>query len=200
MHPKATAAGPMHAPRPVTPTIHAGMPATQTADFEITHTSTQDTELISWLFEQAMQLQGQNGYYVWKTLDTEALRREIEHGSQYKVVRGTDILCVFSIQYTDPFIWRERDQHDAVYLHRIVTNPLFKGQRQFEKVLNWTRHLAQRHGRHFIRMDTWAINEKLLAYYASFGFEVVERYLTPDIPELLLQNRGLDLALLQLTL
>jgi predicted GNAT family N-acyltransferase len=165
---------------------------------EIVNTTTEDWEEVLRLFDHAMQLQGKNGYHVWKMLDTGALRQEIEQGCQYKVVRGTDVLCVFSIQYTDPFIWRERDQNDAVYLHRIVTNPLFKGQRQFEKVLSWTRQLAQGHSRPFIRMDTWADNKQLVAYYASFGFEVVEHYLTPNIPELLVQNRGLDLALLEL--
>jgi hypothetical protein len=64
--------------------------------------------------------------------------------------------------------------------------------------LSWTQQLAQGHSRPFIRMDTWADNKQLVAYYNSFGFEVVERYLTPNIPELLVQNRGLDLALLEL--
>lgn len=53
----------------------------------------------------------------------------MERGGQYKVVQGTDVLCVFSVQHDDPFIWRERDRGDALYLHRIATHPHCRGQR-----------------------------------------------------------------------
>jgi hypothetical protein len=46
-------------------------------------------------------------------------------------------------------------------------------------------------------MDTWANNPVIIQYYQSFGFEVVERFTTPDSVELPLHNRNLALALLE---
>ena len=156
--------------------------------------------MILWLFEQAMNLQGKNGYKVWNNLDKIALEKDIENGLQYKIVSNEDIICVFSIQYNDPFIWRERDKNDAIYLHRIVVHPDFKGQRQFEKVLNWAKEFAKQNNQKFVRMDTWAENSKIIDYYKSFGFEFIAYYKTGNESELPVQNRNLDVALLEMTL
>ncbi|MES2691040.1 MAG: GNAT family N-acetyltransferase [Bacteroidota bacterium] len=155
-------------------------------------------DTVLWLFEQAMALQGKNGYKVWDTIDKKALQLDIQNGLQYKILKGNTISCIFSIQYTDPLIWRERDRNDAVYLHRIVVNPELKGQKQFAHILNWARQFAEQRNLSFVRMDTWADNEQLIAYYKSFEFTFIETYRTPDAPELPLQNRNLDVALLQL--
>lgn len=173
---------------------------TMTDNFTITNTTKEDLDKVLWLFEQAMELQGKNGYKVWAGIDKTALGKDIENGLQYKIVKEADILCIFSIQYSDPFIWRDRDQNDAIYLHRIVVNPNFKGQRQFEKVLNWAKHFALQNNLQFVRMDTWADNEKIISYYQSFGFEFVEYYQTTDTPELPIQNRDLNVALLEMKL
>ena len=168
---------------------------------KIVKTTKGDLDKILWLFEQAMDLQGKNGYKVWSGIDKIALEKDIENGLHYKIVRDNDdILCIFSVQHNDPFIWRDRDQNDAIYLHRIVVNPNFKGQRQFEKVLNWARHFARQKKLSFVRMDTWADNEKIIDYYKSFGFEFVEYYKTTDSPELPIQNRDMSVALLEMAL
>ena len=102
-------------------------------NFEIANTTMEGLDKVLWLFAQAMDLQGKDGYKVWSDIDKRALEKDIENGLQYKIVKEGEIICVFSIQYKDPFIWRERDQSDAIYLHRIVVDPDFKVQRQFEK-------------------------------------------------------------------
>ena len=171
-----------------------------TDNFKIVNTVKDDLDKVVWLFEQAMELQGKNGYKVWTGIDKITLEKDIENGLQYKIVMDNDILCIFSIQHNDPFIWRDRDQSDAIYLHRIVVNPHFKGQRQFEKVLHWAKLFARRNNLKFVRMDTWADNEKIIDYYKSFGFEFIEYYKTTHAPELPIQNRDLNVALLELAL
>ena len=139
-----------------------------------------------------------NDYKVWTSIDTAALEKDIDKLLQYKIVSGNTILCIFSIQHSDPFIWRDKDQADAVYLHRIVVHPDFKGQRQFEKVLNWAREFALQNHLRFIRMDTWADNSKIINYYKSFGFQFIENFKTGNAQELPIQNRNLDVALLEM--
>lgn len=170
-----------------------------TVDLKIVNTTKADLKTILWLFQQAIDLQGKNGYKVWSAIDSSALENEIEYGTQYKIVQDKQITAIFSVQLNDPFIWQERDQQDAIYLHRIVVHPNFKGQRQFEKVLNWARHFAQEKNLKFIRMDTWAENAQLIDYYKSFGFKCIDFYKTTDSPALPLQNRNLNVALLEMT-
>ncbi|MEO7140867.1 MAG: GNAT family N-acetyltransferase [Ferruginibacter sp.] len=167
-------------------------------DLEITNTTVEDFDKIMWLFEQAMNLKDKQGYRVWDTIDKHALKTEIKNGNQFKVISQNDISCIFSVQFFDKAIWREKDQHDAIYLHRIVVHPHHKGQRLFETVLNWVTAVAKDKNLRFIRMDTWADNKKLIRYYESFGFIFIEYIKTSNTPELPLQHQDLDLALLQL--
>ncbi|NOT93897.1 GNAT family N-acetyltransferase [Ferruginibacter sp.] len=167
-------------------------------DIKVTNTIIEDFDTVIWLFEQAMQLQGKNGYKVWDTVDKAALIKDIEKNLHYKIVKDNNILCIFSIQHNDRLIWRDRDKNDAIYLHRIVTNPNFKGQKQFEKVLNWAKQFVRQNNLKFIRMDTWADNQRIIDYYLSFGFKFIENYKSPDSDELPIQNRNLNGALLEM--
>lgn len=172
----------------------------ETDNIKIVNTTKDDLTIIFWLFKQAMELQGKKGYKVWEGIDKIALEKDVENKLQYKIVSGDNILCIFSIQRNDPFIWREKDRDDAIYLHRIVVNPKYKGQKQFEKVLNWATQFATQNNLKFVRMDTWADNEKIIDYYKSFGFKFIENFRTPDAPELPVQNKHLNVALLEFKL
>ncbi|QEH43814.1 GNAT family N-acetyltransferase [Chitinophaga sp. XS-30] len=169
-----------------------------TDHIRIIQTTEEDLDLVKRLFRQAMDLQGKNGYKVWQEIDPEALLKDIRSRSQFKILQGEEVLCIFSVQHNDPFIWGERDRNDAIYLHRIVVNPAFKGQKQFEKVLDWAKAYVRQHGLRYVRMDTWAENDRIIAYYMSFGFVFLGHYKTSDAPELPLQNRNLHVALLEL--
>jgi len=169
-------------------------------DIKVINTTKDDLNTIFWLFEQAMELQGKNGYKVWEEIYRTALQKDIDQKLQYKILNDNDILCIFSIQHNDSFIWRHRDKNDAIYIHRIVVNPAFRGQRQFQKVLNWVKQFARQNNLKFVRMDTWADNHKIIEYYKSFGFEFIENYKTANATELPIQNRNLDVALLEMKL
>ena len=47
-------------------------------------------------------------------------------------------------------------------------------------------------------MDTWADNTKIIAYYKSYGFKFIENYKTTNDSELPIQNRNLNVALLEM--
>jgi ribosomal protein S18 acetylase RimI-like enzyme len=89
---------------------------------------------------------------------------------------------------------------DSIYLHRIVVNPKFRGQRLFGLILEWAIHHAKDRGIKFIRMDTWANDQNIIDYYKGFGFRFIEDFNTPDIPELPVHNRNIPLALLEYNL
>jgi len=164
---------------------------------EITNTEMSDLQQIFKLFEDSISYQEKKGYPVWKDYDKNAIVRDIETKNQYKVVVDSKTGIVFSVCYTDKVIWRDLDQGDSIYLHRIVVNPEFKGQKLFGTILDWVIEHAKQKRLNSIRMDTWANNPTIINYYKSFGFSFVENYTTPDTPELPVHNRKLALTLLE---
>lgn len=156
-----------------------------------------DLDFIFGLFDQSIQYQEKHGYPVWRNYDKGAIIKDVENKNQYKVVIDTTIGIAFSVCYTDQVIWRELERGDAIYLHRIVVNPAFKGQKLFGIILDWALAHGKQKGLASIRMDTWAANPNIINYYKGFGFNFVENYTTPDSPELPVHNRNLALTLLE---
>jgi ribosomal protein S18 acetylase RimI-like enzyme len=176
------------------------MKAFKNQEIVIVNTTREDLSKVIRLFNQAIQLEGKDGYKVWNKIDLAGLKKDIENCLQYKIVEGDQINCIFSIQYSDPYIWREKEKDDALYIHRAVANKEYKGQKQFGILLNWAIKHAKSKNLKYVRMDTWADNSKIINYYRSYGFEMVGYYKTPDKVELPVQNRNLDVALLELKL
>jgi len=166
-------------------------------NYEIRHTTPEDLASVYELFEHSIVYQERHGYPAWKNYDKGAIVRDIENGHQYKIMIDGTIALVFSVAYSDKVIWREMDQGESIYLHRIVTNPQFKGQRLFGQILAWCHQHIREKGLRSIRMDTWADNPTIIQYYRSFGFEVVDNFTTPNSVELPLHNRNLALTLLE---
>lgn len=164
---------------------------------QVVHTEMTDLKQIYELFEHSIRYQEKRGYPVWKNYDRNAIIRDIEQKNQYKVVIGTEMAIGFSIGYADKIIWRDRDKGTSVYLHRIVVNPEFKGQRLFGTILEWTISHSKHLGLDSVRMDTWTANPTIIEYYSGFGFKVVENYTTPDTTDLPVHNRNLELTLLE---
>jgi GNAT superfamily N-acetyltransferase len=164
---------------------------------EIRNTTREDLPFIYELFDQSIVYQERNGYPVWRNYDKNAIVRDIDSGHQYKVAIDGTMALVFSVAYTDSVIWRQMDRGHSVYLHRIVINPAFKGQRLFGLILAWSKRHLQERGLRSIRMDTWAANPTIIQYYQSFGFVVIENFTTPDSEDLPLHNRNLALTLLE---
>lgn len=165
--------------------------------YEVCNTEPADLPFIFELFDHSIRYQEKHGYPVWKNYDQGAIRADIENKNQYKIIVNGVIGIVFSVAYADKIIWRELDQGDAVYLHRIVVNPDCKGRQLFGLIADWSVQHAKQKGLSCVRMDTWACNDSLIRYYAGFGFSAVENYTTPDSPQLPVHNRNLALTLLE---
>ncbi len=168
--------------------------------YTIENTLSEDLETIYWLFEQAIQYQREKKYVGWNEYDKEFIQKDIANGLQYKITKEDEIVAIFSICLHDELIWREKETGDAIYLHRVVTHPAHKGEKQFEKVLRWTVAYALEHGLSYIRMDTWLKNPRIINFYKEYGFMFVEEYTTPDTKNLPIQHRNLALALLEMKL
>ena len=167
------------------------------SDYEIRNTEMNDLAFIFELFEHSIRYQEENGYPVWRDYDKNAIIKDIANRNQYKVVINSTTGIVFSVCYTDKAIWRELDKGNSIYLHRIVVNPEFKGQKLFGKILEWVIQHSKQRSLGSIRRDTWAANATIIDYYKSFGFTFIENYTTSDTEELPVHNRNLPLTLLE---
>lgn len=168
--------------------------------YSVINTTKEDVNFIHFLFEEAIDYIKKNNLVGWTTYDKSFIRQDIENKLQFKIIKDNNILCIFTICFTDVLIWREKELNDAIYLHRIVVNPEFKGQKQFEKVLKWCKEFAQKKNLKYIRMDTWAENPNIIKYYMSFGFKYIADYTTPNTTKLPEQHRNLKVALLEMKL
>ena len=164
----------------------------------IINTTHEDLPLVYWLFDQAILYQQQHGYPAWRGYEKNALTAEVEQLLQYKVVQYHHVLAIFSVSYSDPATWGEWGTGQALFLHRVITHPQFKGQRVFEKVLDWALFKAREKRLDYIRIDTWTDNPAIITFYEGYGFHVVAARVTPDSPELPAQNRNLRVTLMQL--
>lgn len=165
--------------------------------YQIINTNNEDLEFVYSLFEEAIAYQKRKNYPVWNGFDKDVLVNDITQKQHFKIIIGNEIACVFSVLTSDPLIWGEREKGDAIYLHRIVVNPKHKGQKQFEKILGWANGYVRLLKRKLIRMDTWSNNSTIIDYYKSYGFKFLGNFKTSDTPELPVQNRNLEVALLE---
>ena len=173
-------------------------PDKPTDGYTVMNASPDDLDIIYGLFEAAIQFQKNNQYIGWNQYDTHRIQADLSNKLLFKITEQENILCIFSIYYEDGLIWREREKGDAIYMHRIVVNQTFKKQKMFPIILDWVTEHALKNNLKYIRMDTWADNEKLIGYYKNHGFEYIETYTTPDTTALPVQHRNLTVALLEL--
>jgi ribosomal protein S18 acetylase RimI-like enzyme len=166
-------------------------------NFKVINTELKDLPNIIRWFDESIAYQEKHGYPTWKNYDQGALTRDIENKRSYIAVNDNDAGIAFSVSYRDRVIWRHLDDGKSVYLHRIVVNPAFKGQKLFGVILDWAKDHVKEKSLKNIRMDTWADNQNIINYYKSFGFETIEDFTTPDIEELPVHNRNITLTLME---
>jgi hypothetical protein len=129
-----------------------------------------DAEEILLLYEAARNLQTQKNMVVWPPFEKSFIESEIKEGRQWKIVSENIIACNWVVYFEDKEIWGARDLNDAIYVHRICTNPKFRGNRYIDTIVDWAIKYAIQIGKNFVRLDTLGENKKLIEHYTSAGF------------------------------
>lgn len=145
-----------------------------------------DTEIILDLYTKARERQKEYNAVLWPEFQQSLVEQEICENRQWKIVENGDIACVWAITFSDPEIWEEKNNEPSVYIHRIATNPAYRGKNYVQQIVSWAKDFAKQLGKKFIRMDTVGNNTKLIEYYQSNGFlflGMVELKNTAGLPE-----------------
>jgi len=135
-----------------------------------TPTTIDDLPVIRELFAAAIAYQKVKFGKHWHGLNEAQLLSEIDNHLHWKIVETDAIGAFFSIAFTDELIWEERDSEPAVYLHRIVTNPLYRGKGYVGAITNWAENFGRAAGKRFVRLDTDVDNSRLNVYYREHGY------------------------------
>lgn len=138
---------------------------------KIESSTAQDVEEIFRLYKIATDFQKTKFITHWPEFDRKLIETEIAEKRQWKIVIDNKIACIWATTFDDPQIWEERNADPAVYIHRIATNPEFRGNNLVEHLVKNVVTYASANKKKFIRMDTVGDNPGLIAYYTKCGFD-----------------------------
>jgi ribosomal protein S18 acetylase RimI-like enzyme len=136
----------------------------------IENSNNQDIEEIFRLYRLATDFQKTKNIVLWSEFERSLIETEIAEKRQWKIVIDNQIACIWAVTFSDPQIWRENNNDPAVYIHRIATNPEFRGQNLVAEIVDWAKTFAKENRKKFIRMDTVGENTPLINYYKKCGF------------------------------
>lgn len=139
-----------------------------------------DVDEILSLYEAARNLQTHKKMVVWPDFEKSFIENEIKENRQWKIITGNTIACNWAITFEDREIWSERDKNDAIYIHRICTNPTLRGNRYIDRIVAWAKQYASQTGKQFVRLDTLGNNTRLIEHYTSAGFDFLGMFRLTD--------------------
>jgi ribosomal protein S18 acetylase RimI-like enzyme len=137
---------------------------------QIINSTIADTDTIFTFYDYAIAYQKTKFNKHWQGFDLELVQTEINEKRQWKIVIDDTIVCIFAITFNDPVIWGERDEQPAIYIHRIVTHPDYRGHHYVTHIVTWAKQYCKENDKQFIRLDTWGDNQKLIDHYIGCGF------------------------------
>jgi GNAT superfamily N-acetyltransferase len=140
-------------------------------NFQIQNSNIDDIDEIFRLYKIATDFQKTRFTNHWPEFDRKLIETEISENRQWKIVADGKIACVWATTFDDPQIWEERNEDPSVYIHRIATNPDFRGQNLVEQIVKWVKIFAIENHKQFVRMDTVGDNPGLINHYTKCGFD-----------------------------
>jgi ribosomal protein S18 acetylase RimI-like enzyme len=138
---------------------------------KIENSITTDIDEIFRLYGIASVYQKIKNVVVWPDFDRQLVETELAENRQWKLIIDNQIACVWAITFNDPEIWEVRDQDAAIYIHRIATNPDFRGHNFVGILAEWAKEYAHSIDKDFVRLDTLGNNLKLIEHYSTNGFD-----------------------------
>jgi ribosomal protein S18 acetylase RimI-like enzyme len=108
---------------------------------------------------------------VWPNFERTMVEAEIKLNNQWKLLIDNQVACVWATTFSDEQIWEERNADKAIYIHRIATNPNFRGNNFVEIIVDWAKKHALTNNLDYVRLDTVGNNLKLIEHYKNAGFD-----------------------------
>lgn len=121
---------------------------------------------------------------VWPDFKRDMVATEIAENRQFKMLINNEVVCIWAITYSDAQIWEEKNKESAIYIHRIATNPNFRGNNFVAKIVEWAKEYVLEKEIQFIRLDTLGNNKQLIEHYKNAGFDFLGLFNLKDTSNL----------------
>jgi GNAT superfamily N-acetyltransferase len=168
---------------------------------EIENSSIDDLSEIFRLYNFASAYQRQKQtVVVWPEFAPEMVKTEIAENRQWKLLINNRIACIWATTFSDEQIWGERNKEAAIYIHRIATNPDFRGQNFISIIVEWAKRYALLQRKDFVRLDTIGNNTGLIKHYTHAGFTFLGMFELKDTTGLPAHYHNAPAALFQIKL
>ena len=137
---------------------------------------------------------------VWPDFEKELVETEISENRQWKLIIDNEIACVWATTFSDEQIWEKQNEDAAIYIHRIATNPNFRGYNFVSIIVNWAKEYANTCGKDYVRLDTLGNNTKLIEHYTNAGFNFLGMFNLNDTNGLPDHYHGAPVCLFEIKL
>lgn len=136
-----------------------------------------DVAVVADMWVRAAASLAESGVDQWQyPVKLHNIRAAIAAGSCWLATDSAgDLIGTITVdRNADPAMWFPEDQPaDAIYLHRMITEPAAKGAEVGSALIDWAARRAVNEGLKWVRLDAWRSNPGLWQYYANRGFELV---------------------------
>jgi ribosomal protein S18 acetylase RimI-like enzyme len=147
----------------------------------IEHCTLTDISEIFRLYKIATEYQKSiKAVVIWPEFEYRLVETEIKENRQWKLLIDDQIACVWATTFSDEKIWEERNADPAIYIHRIATNPQFRGNNFVKIIVEWAKDYAKIKSKNYVRLDTLGNNIRLIDYYKSAGFDFLGMFNLKD--------------------
>ena len=152
-------------------TIRAAMPD-DAATFAAIH-----EEVASWLWAR--------GIHQWQlgTFPITWVQDAIARGEVYVAIENGAVIGAVMLQEADPDTWGAASLADAAgYIHGLRVQPSVAGRGIGRALITWAERELLARGKRLARLDCWAANGALCAYYERAGYRRVGSRTYADEP------------------
>lgn len=111
---------------------------------KIVNSTANDIDKIFDLYRIATAYMKSKNQVSWPEFNREMVESEIQEQRQWKLIIDGEVACIWAIALSDEVIWGADNADPSVYLHRIATNPVFRGRGLASKVVDWADKYAKR--------------------------------------------------------
>lgn len=138
---------------------------------EIRNSNLSDISKIFELYGIATAFMKSKNEIAWPEFKRELIIEEIEDLRQWKLLLQGEIACVWATTLNDELIWGNANNEPSVYIHRIASNPNFRGRNLVKYMVDWADDYCVDKNLKYVRMDTVGLNQGLISHYKKNGFD-----------------------------
>ncbi|GAB3021772.1 GNAT family N-acetyltransferase [Niabella terrae] len=165
---------------------------------EIKNSSSADIDEIFQFYAYAAALQKSKAVSQWQGFDRSMVANEIREQRQWRMIIEEQTACIWATTDSDAEIWEALNSDPAIYIHRIVTHPDFRGQQLVGQLVEWARDYGRLHQKKYLRMDTVGENKGLIDHYGRCGFDFLGLKTLTNSDRLPLHYQNATVSLFQL--